>query len=214
MEGKILFKRIHLRNDPKHSFVNYKEECTSLFGEIIVVVITISGPHGAGKSTYAKAIAKELSLRYVSSGQQFRRLAKEEGLSLEDFSNVCEQDEDIDRKIDQLTIKEAKKGNVILEGQLAAWMTRDFSDFNIYVTATFETRVNRIAERDDKDYAEARQETTSRKKSEVQRFKELYNIDIENLDIYDMILSTERLSREVCINILVAACKEIKENSK
>lgn len=177
-----------------------------------MVVITISGPHGAGKSTYAKAIAEALSLRYVSSGEQFRRLAKEEELSLEDFSNVCEQDEDIDRKIDQLTIKEAKKGDVVLEGQLAAWMTRDFSDFNIYVTATFETRVNRIAARDDKDYAEARQETASRKKSEIQRFKELYNIDIENLDIYDLILSTERLSRRVCINILVAACQEIVEN--
>jgi cytidylate kinase len=175
----------------------------------LVVVITISGPHGAGKSTYAKAIAEALSLKYVSSGQTFRTLAKERGLCLEEFSKLCERDEAIDYEIDQRTKEEAQKGNVVLEGQLASWMATEFSDFNIYVTAPLETRVRRIAQRDKTDYQTAMKETIARRKSEVDRFKKMYSIDIEKKDIYDLILSTERLSKDTCVNILIAACKEI-----
>jgi cytidylate kinase len=41
------------------------------------LVVTIGGPHGTGKSTYAKMIARQFKLRYVSAGQLFRDLAKE-----------------------------------------------------------------------------------------------------------------------------------------
>ena len=109
-----------------------------------MVVITISGPHGSGKSTIAKEIAKALNLKYVSSGQTFRRLAKEYSCDLEEFSRKCEQDHLIDRKIDQITLDEAKKGDVVLEGQLASWMAKDFTNFSIYVTASLDTRVERI----------------------------------------------------------------------
>lgn len=174
-----------------------------------VVVITISGPHGSGKSTYAKEIAKALRLKYVSSGQTFRRLAKESGCDLETFSKKCEKDKNIDRKIDQITIDEARKGNAILEGQLAAWMAKDFSVFNIYVTASEETRIQRIAERDGFDLNSARKETLSRTKSEIRRFKRFYNVDITDLSIYDLILYTDRLSKEQCIDLLIAICRRV-----
>ena len=173
-----------------------------------MVVISISGPHGAGKSTYAREIAKTLSLKYVSSGQTFRSLAKESGCDLEDFSKRCEKNPSFDEKIDQLTIEEAKKGNVVLEGQLAAWMAKDFSDFNIYVTATLDTRIKRISGRDKIDFKAALKETNARTRSEIQRFKRMYKINIQNLEIYDLILSTDRLSKEKCSKILIAACKE------
>ena len=39
------------------------------------VVIAIDGPAGAGKSTVAKALAKELGLRYLDTGAMYRALA-------------------------------------------------------------------------------------------------------------------------------------------
>jgi len=174
-----------------------------------MVVITLSGPHGSGKSTYAKEIAKALNLRYVSSGQTFRCLAKESGCDLETFSKLCEKNKEIDKKIDQMTINEAKEGNVILEGQLAAWMAKDFSDFNIFVTASLDARIKRIAARDGVTFEKALKETKIRTKSEINRFKRLYKINIENQEIYDLILSTDRLSKKFCIEILISVCKEI-----
>ena len=176
-----------------------------------MVVITISGPHGSGKSTIAKEIAKALNLKYVSSGQTFRRLAKEYNCDLEEFSRKCEQDHSIDRKIDQITIDEAKKGDVVLEGQLASWMAKDFTNFSIYVTASLDTRVERIAKRDDIDFKIAKKITLARTKSEVRRFKRMYKIDIENKEIYDLILKTDRLTKEEVNNILIVACKELIE---
>ncbi|MCK5047593.1 MAG: cytidylate kinase family protein, partial [Candidatus Heimdallarchaeota archaeon] len=86
------------------------------------------------------------------------------------------------------------------------------ADLHIYVTASLKTRVERIAERDGTDYKEARKETIARTRSEVRRFKRMYNVDIENTDIYDIILSTDRLPRELCVSILIASCKEFVNN--
>lgn len=173
------------------------------------MVITISGPHGAGKSTYAKEIAKALNLRYVSSGSIFRKFAKESGCNLEDFSKACEKNMDIDHKIDKITIEEAMKGDVVLDGQLVSWMAKDYSNISIYVTASMDTRIKRIAGRDGIDFTKACKETTARTKSEIHRFKRMYKIDITNRDIYDLILSTDRISKQKCIRILIAACTEI-----
>ncbi len=41
--------------------------------------IIISGPPAIGKTTIAKALAKEFSLSYVSGGDVLKELAKEEG---------------------------------------------------------------------------------------------------------------------------------------
>ena len=173
-----------------------------------MVVITISGPHGSGKSTIAKEIAKALNLKYVSSGQTFRKLAAEHNCNLEEFSQMCEQNKSIDKKIDQITIDEAKKGDVVLEGQLVSWMAKDFADFSIYITASLDTRVERIAKRDGIDFDKAKKITMARTKSQVKRFKKMYDIDIENKEIYDLILKTDRLTKEEVNNILIVACKE------
>ena len=167
-----------------------------------VVVITISGPHGSGKSTYAQAIAKALNLKYVSSGQTFRELAKEHGCNLEDFSKKCENDKTIDKEIDQRTINEAKKGNVILEGQLAAWMASDKVDIKIYLTASNNIRFKRIAKREKLLYQEAEQETRDREESERRRFQEIYDINMMDLSIYDLVIDTSLLPLDDTITML------------
>ena len=89
------------------------------------MVVTIGGPHGTGKSTYAKMIAKQFKLRYVSAGQLFRTLAKEKALSLEELSKEAASSPEIDRMIDERSATEAAKGDAVIEGQLAAWMAKE-----------------------------------------------------------------------------------------
>src|SRR5208282_2368755 len=85
------------------------------------LIITVSGPHGSGKSTYAKAIAESLDLRYVCAGAIFRQMAKERGMSLEDFGVLAAKDQQIDVLIDERTRREAEAGRVVIDAQLAAW---------------------------------------------------------------------------------------------
>jgi len=48
------------------------------------MIITVSGSHGTGKSTYAARLAEALRIRHVSAGAVFRRIAKEKKISLEE----------------------------------------------------------------------------------------------------------------------------------
>ncbi len=78
--------------------------------------IAIDGPAGAGKSTVAKALAKELGFRYVDTGAIYRTVAY-----FLDLLGVSPKDVDgVERYIDELTIDivydEEGKQHMIMNG--------------------------------------------------------------------------------------------------
>ena len=78
--------------------------------------IAIDGPAGAGKSTIAKALAKELGFRYVDTGAIYRTVAY-----FLDLLGVSPKDVDgVERYIDELTIEieydEEGKQHMIMNG--------------------------------------------------------------------------------------------------
>ena len=74
--------------------------------------IIISGPPAIGKTTIAKALAKEFSLSYVSGGDVLKELAKEEGFETSGddwwdnpqgmkFLNQRQENSEFDKKVDE-----------------------------------------------------------------------------------------------------------------
>jgi len=172
-------------------------------------VIAVSGLPGSGKSTLARNLARELGLRYVSSGLLFRSLAKEKGLSLVEFTKRAEQNYDIDRYIDAKALEEAKKGCVVVDGHIAAWIVGEHAHLKIYLDAPLEVRAERIAKRDGKPFQEALQEVRIRDDSEARRFREIYGIDVNDLKIFDVVINTTNLDEEACLRISLTAAKHI-----
>jgi cytidylate kinase len=172
-------------------------------------VITVSGPHGTGKSTYAKALAKALGLRYVSAGELFRELAKEKKMSLETFSSLAAQDPAIDKMIDERTKVEARKGGVVIDAQLGAWMVKDLSNVKLLLVAPDEIRFKRIAERDSTSFENAMKETTARERIQKERYKKYYGIDVDNLSIYDLKIDTSQHPIEETASIIVAEVQRL-----
>ena len=170
--------------------------------------MTISGTAGTGKSTEAKILAERLGLRYVSAGQIFRKLAEEHGMSLEEFSKFVEEHPEIDEEIDKRTAEEAEKGNVIIEGRLAAWFARKYNPFNIRLICPLDIVVERISKRDNVPLDVARRETVAREESAKKRYKKLYGIDLDDMSIYDLVLNTAIFDIESTANILETAIKE------
>jgi len=166
------------------------------------LVVTISGLHGTGKSTYAKVLAEEFKLRYVSAGQLFRDIAKEKGVSMEQLIQITANNPEIDHLIDEKTKREAEKGDVILDGQLAGWMAEDKAGLKIFLTAPEEVRIRRIAERDSVDFEKAKAQTVLRDKAEREKYKKYYDIDTTDISIYDLIMDTSLLPLEESIKIL------------
>jgi len=166
------------------------------------LVITISGLHGTGKSTYAKAISEAFNLRHMSAGSLFRQIALERGVSIEELSRTAERDKEVDRLIDDRTKKEAIVGNVILDGLLAGWMARDYADLKIYLKCPDDVRMRRIAERDGMTYEESRKTTNFREDAERKRFKMLYDIEMDDLSIYDLIINTGLMSIKSNVEVI------------
>ncbi|NHW44647.1 MAG: AAA family ATPase [Candidatus Verstraetearchaeota archaeon] len=166
------------------------------------LVIAISGKPGAGKTTYAKEVARLFNLRYVSSGSLFRQLAIERGVSLVELHKLAEKDFGIDRIVDGRAVEEAKKGDVVVEGHLAGWVLRDFSDLRIFFTAPLEVRAMRVAARDGVPYEEALRELELREESNKLRARLLYGFDLDDLSIFDVVFNTNRLSKEVITETL------------
>jgi cytidylate kinase len=164
------------------------------------MIITISGLHGTGKSTIAKLIAEKLRIKYYSTGQVFRDLAVEMNMNLEEFTKYVEENPEIDKKLDNKIIEIAQKGNIIIDSQLSGYILKDIADFKILLTCSLETRINRMSDRDKSSYEEKVKETINREKSELGRFKRLYNIDLNNKEelntLYDIIIDTENLTAE------------------
>jgi len=165
------------------------------------LIIAISGFHGTGKSTYAKALAKEFGLRHISAGMIFRKIAKEKRISLEELSKIAERNQRIDYMVDEKTRHEAKKGNVILEGHLAGWMANDYADIKIFLTASDSVRFERIAKREKIPLKEARQ-ILYLENAERKRWKKIYKVNTEDLSIYDVVLNSGLLPLDSTINLL------------
>lgn len=157
-------------------------------------IITVSGLHGVGKSVYAKEIAKRYGLRYLSSGAVFREYAKRLGLSLSELTNLANEDDKIDRYIDNFIIKEANKGNMVADGLLTGWVLKDKADIKFWFKASDSIRYQRIANRDKIPIEIAVKETRYREEIERLRFKKYYGIDISDLSIYDYVIDTTYLS--------------------
>ncbi len=177
-----------------------------------MVVIAISGPHGSGKTSVARYLAKKIGLRYVCSGDIFRQMAKERGMSLEEFSRYAEEHPQIDLEIDRRMQEEARKGQVVLDSRLAAWLVD--ADFKILLVAPLEARVQRIAKREGRRREEVLSETLVRERSEARRFKKLYNIDLENHSVFDLVVNTDRFTEDQVKEIIGSLIEMILDDRK
>ena len=98
------------------------------------MILTISGLHGTGKSTIGKLISQKLGLKYYSTGQAFRDLAKDMNFTLEEFTDYVEKNPDIDRKLDDKIIEIALKDNILIDSQLSSYLLESVADFKILLT--------------------------------------------------------------------------------
>ena len=170
------------------------------------MLLTVSGPPGAGKSTTVTALAEAFDLEHVSGGDIFRELAAERGMTAVEFNRLAEDDDQIDRDLDRrLRTVALERDDVLLESRLAGWLAGDAADLRLWLDAPIEVRAARIAEREDKSAETALAETREREESEALRYQEYYSIDISDLSIYDVALNTARWSEENVPDILTAA---------
>jgi cytidylate kinase len=169
------------------------------------MLLTVSGPAGSGKSTTAAGLAEALDLEHVSGGDIFRELAAERDYTPVEFNELAEEDEEIDRDLDRRLYEIARdRDGLVLESRLAGWLAPD-ADFRLWLDAPIDVRAARIADREEKSIVQAREETRRRERSERKRYADYYDIPIDDLSIYDLVVNTARWTAPDVLAILTTA---------
>ncbi|UCB58280.1 MAG: AAA family ATPase [Thermoplasmatales archaeon] len=170
-----------------------------------MVIITISGTPGSGKSTIAQLLHKRLNLRYVYSGLIFRETAEKYNMTLEEFGKYCEENSNIDKELDEKQVEILKKDDVILEGRIAGWLAfkNNISAFKIMINADIDTRAKRIVNREKGNVDKRKKEILERERSESARYKKYYNIDLIDSSIYDLVIDSSDKTPEEIIEIIM-----------
>ncbi|MGZ7046852.1 MAG: (d)CMP kinase [Methanobacterium sp.] len=172
------------------------------------MIITISGLAGSGTTTATKVLSRKMGIPYISAGDIFRQMAVEKNMELIQFSKFAEENESIDIEIDKRQSQIAKENkDIIIEGRLSGYFVD--ADLKLWFIAPLDVRTRRIAEREDKPFEIVSEEIIKRSKSEAKRYKEIHNIDIENMEVYDLIINTGNFHPESIADIIMKVVEVI-----
>lgn len=168
-------------------------------------VITVGGPPGSGTSTVCRLLKDRTGMKYIYAGQIFREQAREIGLTLSEFGALCEDDPLFDRELDERMLKEARSGNVILEGRMIGPLcfSEHIVSLKVYIDADPEVRVKRVTERDGGVHDDVVLHMINREKSEAQRYLQFYDMDPRDKKWYDLTIDSSLLTPDDELNLIM-----------
>ncbi len=165
--------------------------------------ITICGLAGTGTSTLAKKLAEKLEYPYTSSGNIFRQMAKEKGLTLEQLEILSESDPDFDNKLDEKIAHYGKNHpDCVIDSRLAWYFVPD--SLKIKLDCNYHDRINRVADRDNISFEQAEAETKVRENSIADRYFRYYGIkDFLSDSNFDLVIDTTHVSPDEGVSMIL-----------
>ncbi|MCI4371177.1 MAG: cytidylate kinase family protein [Thermoplasmata archaeon] len=175
------------------------------------MILVIGGPPGSGKTTIAQRWATSRGYVLVSAGTRFRAMAKERGMTLEQFGKAAEQDPAIDRALDreileEIQAKQAAGENVVVDGRIQASLLAKsgIPCLKVLIDASLDVRAERIAGREKKSVREAKEEIIARESSEQVRYKKIYGIDLRDTRVFDLVVDSGKKTPDEIVALIAS----------
>jgi len=177
------------------------------------MIVIVSGGAGSGKSTVARAVAKKFKLRHVSAGDKMRQLAsalgfKTSGAEFLEFHEYVKSHPAVDKKLDELIMKDLRQGDCVVDSRLAAYLYKGRA-YRIMLKVPDSVAARRNALREGVSESEALKSIIRRNREDALRYKKLYGIDVSDVSVYDFVLDTSPLSIEEMIAAVVSFLRKV-----
>ena len=172
-------------------------------------IISIAGDLASGKGTVSLLLKEKLNYEIYSNGEYFRKLAKENNMSVTEFNEYIKKHPEIDRQIEKSAGEYVKShDNVIIDARLG-WYVAPFS-YKIYLKVDIDEAARRAFLDDKRKLTECFESIEEHKKDLIKRFEleneryyNLYNVRKDDIRNYDLVVDTTNLTpKEVCDIIL------------
>lgn len=176
-------------------------------------IITIAGSLGSGKSSTGKALAAALGFKHYSSGDLFRKMAAERGLSIEAINQTAEDQKHLDYEVDSwLRGLYERESDFVVDSRMAwHWMP---GSFKLYLALDPQTAAQRIFDhvRQESRVSEEAESVESvrasiarRFESEQKRYFDLYGVDPTDTLNFDVVLATKHNDLKTVTSMALAS---------
>lgn len=178
-----------------------------------MAIITISREMGTGGRSIANRVAEKLGYLLID-GSAIRKVAADYGLTPDAVDQADEKPPAFVEKLDEKTeidlhlieliiLEYALKGNVLIYGRGGQDLLQDIqSVFRIRITAPFEERVERWAEKEwlDPDLARIMVRKSDQQRAGFVRY--YFDRDWNDPLNYDLIINTQRMSEDSAVKLI------------
>lgn len=163
-----------------------------------MVKLTVSGHPGSGTSTLVHGLMERFGWSSLNGGDVFRSEAKRRGMTLADFGELCQNELDVDRSLDEL-LKQRMQGSDaadVVESRLAGWWAYrlELPCLRIWLDVSDDERARRVASREGLSHHEALLANQQRAVVDGERFRVLYGLAPEDPEPYSHVIDATSLN--------------------
>ena len=177
-----------------------------------MVNVTVSGHPGSGTSTLVRGLMDRFGWSSLNGGDVFREEAKRRGMSLGDFGELCKNELDVDRSLDELLRQRMQGPDAanIVESRLAGWWAYrlELPCLRIWLDVSDEERARRVSEREGLTLENALEANRARAAVDGERFLLLYDLVPEDPEPYTHVLDATTLNASQILDHVVALLEE------
>lgn len=183
-------------------------------------VILVFGLAGAGKSTLAKGLSKQLGLRLIHPSGIIRDLLAcrepdigstvandgywESDKGFKQLRDRLREETPVDVRVHEILLREVERGNVVIDTWSLPWLSE--AGFRIKLEAPLSVRAVRAAGRAGISYGEALSRIAQKDQDTRELFLRLHGFDImRDLAHFDLVLDTDETGAEEILRRSVEA---------
>jgi predicted cytidylate kinase len=126
-------------------------------------------------------------------------------MTLAEFGTLAQTQPSIDRELDDRLEAHAREGGCVIESRLAGWIAdrAGLLAVRVWVDCDELVRAARVAERDGSTPAQALVDNQARSDLERARYRAVYDIDLDDRSIYDLVLDSSREPAVALADVIV-----------